>query len=77
VQHKVDAVVSDCSDFGAVKKSGGDDVEDLAGFGSENARQMQGLLPSERGVRGVARLGRDGIGNPAAASHKNYLGIVT
>ena len=55
MQDKVDAVICHCRDFCTMQKSGGDDVEDLAGFGAENTRQMQGLLASECRVRGVAR----------------------
>ena len=43
-------------DLGAVEEAVGDDVEDLAGLGAEDAGEMRGLLAGEGGVGGVAGL---------------------
>jgi hypothetical protein len=54
----------DGDDFGAVKEAVGYDIEDLAGFGAEDAGEMNGLVASEGGGGGSG-----GVGDPAAASH--------
>src|ERR1700721_1947665 len=51
-------------DLGAVEEAASDDVEDLAGFGAEDADEMGGLVASEGGG-GVG----PGVGDPAAAGH--------
>ena len=67
VEFEVDAVVRHCGDFGAVQEASRHDVEDLAGFGAQDAGEVQRLLTGEGGVRGVPGRGRDGVGDPAAA----------
>jgi hypothetical protein len=67
VEGEVDFLFAYVGDLGAVEEAVGDDVVDLAGLGSENAREVGGLLSDEDGVRGVAGLRREGIGDEAAA----------
>ena len=60
----------DVGDLGAVEEAGGDDVEDLAGLGTEDAGKMEGLVADEGGGGGVAGFGGVEVGNPAASGHK-------
>ena len=55
---------ADTGYLGAVKEAAGYDVEDLAGFGTEDAGEVGGLISGE-GSGG----GGPGIGDPATASH--------
>lgn len=66
VESEGDLVVADCGDFGAVKEAVGDDVEDLAGLGSEDACKVCGLVAGECGG---GALWVPGVGDPTAASH--------
>jgi hypothetical protein len=67
VEGEEDFVVGDGEDLGAVEEAVGDDVVDLAGFGAEDAGEMQGLIAGEGGVGGVTGYGGEGVGDPAAA----------
>jgi len=49
VQRENYLVFADCLDFGAVKEASGDDVIDLSGSGTKNAREMDGLVSSKYG----------------------------
>jgi hypothetical protein len=58
VEGEVDfASLGDGGDLGAVEEAVGDDVEDLAGLGAEDAGEVDGLLAGEGGVGGVAGWG--------------------
>ena len=59
-----DGAGADGGDFGAMDEAVGDDVEDLAGFGAEDAGEMVGLVAGEGG----GAIG-PGIGDEAAAGH--------
>ena len=69
VEGEEDFLVGDGGDLGAVEEAVGDDVEDLAGLGAQDAGEVGGLLAGERGVGGVAGCGRPGVGDEAA-SHR-------
>jgi len=56
-------------DLSAVQEAVGDDVEDLARLGAEDAGEVLGLLAGKGGVGGVAGGGGESVGDPAAA-HK-------
>ena len=58
---------ADFGDFGAVEEAVGDDVEELAGLGAEDAGEVDGLLAGEGGVGGMAGLRGPGVGDEAAA----------
>jgi hypothetical protein len=49
VEGEENFVVGDAGDFGAVQEASGDDVEDLAGLGAEDAGKVRGLIADERG----------------------------
>jgi len=68
-----DAVGSDGGDLGAVKEAAGDEVEGLAGLGTEDAGEVGGLVAGE--VGGVA-VTVPGVGDEAAAGHGDSLGGV-
>ena len=70
VEGEADFGFGDVRDFSAVEESVGDDVEDLAGFGTEDAGEVEGLVACEGGGGGVSGVGGVGVGDPAAASHK-------
>ena len=59
---------ADFGDFGSVEEAVGDDVEELAGLGAQDAGEVDGLLAGEGGVGGMAGLRRPGVGDEAAAS---------
>ncbi len=64
VEREQDLVFRDVGDFGAVEETSGDDIEDLAGLGAEDAGEMGGLISGERG----SSCG-PGVCDPAAAGH--------
>ena len=59
---------ADFGDFGSVEEAVGDDVEELAGLGAQDAGEVDGLLAGEGGVGGMAGLRGPGVGDEAAAS---------
>jgi hypothetical protein len=71
VQGEEDFVIGYGDDFGAVEEAVGDDIEDLAGLGAEDAGEVVGLLADEGGLSGVAGLRGPRVGDPAAAGHRN------
>ncbi len=70
VEGEADFGVRYRGDFGAVEEAVGDDVEELAGLGAQDASEMGRLFAGEGGVGGMAGLRRPGVGDEAAASHK-------
>ena len=64
VEGEEDCVFADGGDFSAVEEAVGDDVEDLAGLGAEDACEVNGLVAGE-GSGG----GGPGVGDPATAGH--------
>ena len=64
VEGEEDFGFGDGGDLGTVKEAVGDDVEDLAGLGAEDAGEVEGLVAGE----GCGSWGA-GVGDPAAASH--------
>jgi hypothetical protein len=63
------AAGAEFGDFGAMEEAVGDDVEDLAGLGAQDAGEMGCLFACEGGVGGMAGLRRPCVGDEAAA-HK-------
>jgi hypothetical protein len=68
VEDKVDLLLCDADDLGAMEEAVGDDVIDLAGFGAKDASEMDGLVAGERG-----RVGCPTVGNEAAACHASSV----
>ena len=68
VEGEDDLAIGDGNDLGTVEKTVGDDVEDLAGLGSEDASEMHGLIAGERGG-GEG----EGVGDEAAARHADRI----
>ncbi len=64
VEGEVDLIFRNADDFGAVKEAVGDDVVYLAGFGAEDAGEVDGLVAGE-GSGG----GGPGVGDEAATGH--------
>ena len=64
VEGEEDFGVVDAGDFCAVEKASGDDVEDLAGLGAEDAGEVCGLVAGEGGSGR-----RPVVGDPATAGH--------
>jgi len=64
MQQKNNLRIGHGDDFGAVEVSAGDDVEDLAGLGTEHAREMRSLRAGERSMGCVVC-----VGDPASSCH--------
>jgi hypothetical protein len=68
VEGEEDLGFGDAGDFSAVEEAVGDDVVDLAGFGTEDAGEVDGLVAGE-GCGG----GGAGVGDPTTAGHASIL----
>src|SRR6266851_2301350 len=64
VEGEVDFLLAYADDLGAVEEAVEDDVVDLAGFGTEDASEMDGLIAGE-GCGG----GGPGVGDEATVGH--------
>jgi len=64
VEEEVDFLLAYARDFGSVKEAVRDDVVDLAGRGSKDAGEMDGLVAGERGGGGGP-----GVGDETATGH--------
>ena len=71
VEGEGDTVGGDGDDLGAVEEAAGNEIEDLSGFGAENAGEVGGLIAGEGGDVVIAV---PGVGDKAAASHGDSLG---
>jgi hypothetical protein len=64
VEGEVDLLLAYADDLGAVKEAVRDDIVDLAGFGAEDAGEMDGLIAGESGGGGGP-----GVSDEAATGH--------
>ncbi len=65
MQQKNNFGIGHGDDFGPVKVSAGDDVEDLAGLGAEDTREVLRLHSGKRSMCCSVR-----VGDPAASCHR-------
>ncbi len=68
-QDELNLAIGNSGDLGAMQESIGDYVVCLAGLGAEDAGEMSSLLAGKRGMGGVPVVGRERVGDKAAA-HK-------
>ncbi len=73
VEGEDDFGFADADDFCAVEEAVGDDVEDLAGLGAEDAGEVESLISGEGSASWMSGGGGVGVGDPAAAGHRGAL----